>query len=193
MTLSPQVEDRLRRGFRHFNRLMVFSFRLGLARWLQFWPPVTGRILVLVHRGRKSGLLRRTPLNFAEVEGELYVTAGFGPVADWYRNVRADPRVEVWLPDGWWAAEAEDVSDRPDRRRLLRAVLVGSGFVAYAFGIRPDLPDERLDALTAKYRLLRLRRTGARTGRGGPGDLAWVWPLATTLLWLRARRRARRA
>jgi deazaflavin-dependent oxidoreductase (nitroreductase family) len=152
---------------------------------------VSGRILVLVHKGRKSGLVRRTPLNYAVVDGELYVTAGFGAVSDWYRNVQTDPRVEVWLPDGWWTAVAEEVGDRPDRRRLLRAVLVGSGFAAHAFGVNPRLPDERLDELTAKYRILRLRRTGARTGAGGPGDLAWVWPLATTLL-LRRRCRRRR-
>ena len=189
---SPQVEQRLRQGFRHFNRLMVLMFRLGLPRWVQFWPSVTGRILVLLHKGRKSGLVRRTPLNFTEIDGDLYVTAGFGAVADWYRNVRADPHVEVWLPDGWWSAEAEDVSDHPHRLRLMRAVLVDSGFAAYAFGVRPGLPDERLDLLTAKYRLLRLRRTGARSGPGGPGDLAWVWPATACVLLPLALRRCRR-
>ena len=70
-------------------------------------------------------------------------------------------------------------------------MLIGSGFAAYAFGVNPRLPDERLDELTAKYRILRLHRTGACTGAGGPGDLAWVWPLATTLLlWGRCRRRS---
>lgn len=185
---SPAAEERARQGFRRFNRFLVLAFRLGLARWLQFWPPVTGRILVLVHTGRRTGRLRRTPLNFAEVDGELYVTAGFGAGADWYRNVRANPQVEVWLPDGWWTAVAEDISDDPDRRRLLRAVLAGSGFAAYLFGVSPRLPDERLDGLTGKYRLLRLRRTGARTGPGGPGDLAWLWP-PTVVLLLRHRRR----
>ncbi len=189
MTPSAQAEERLRRGFRHFNRFMVLMFRLGLGRWIQFWPPVTGRILVLVHTGRRTGLTRRTPLNFAEIDGELHVTAGFGPGADWYRNIKAKPEVEVWLPDGWWTAEAEDVTDHPDRRRLLRAVLVGSGFAAHLFGVSPRLPDERLDQLTGKYRLLRLRRTRARTGPGGPGDLAWAWPCAAVLLLVHRRRR----
>jgi len=192
MTLSPQTEEHLRRGLRHFNRFMVLLFRLGLPRWVQFWPAVTGRILVLVHKGRKSGLVRRTPLNFAEVDGELYVTAGFGATADWYRNVRADPRVEIWLPDGWWTAEAQDVSDDAHRRDLMRAVLVGSGFAAYAFGVSPRLPDERVDELTAKYRLLRLHRTGPCTGPGGPGDLSWVWPAAALVLLTRAGHRRRR-
>jgi deazaflavin-dependent oxidoreductase (nitroreductase family) len=189
MTFSPQTGDRLRRAFKHLNRFMVFMFRLGLARWLQFWPRVTGQILVLVHKGRKTGLTRRTPLNFAWVDGDLYVLAGFGSVSDWYRNVRADPQVEVWLPGGWWQAEAEEASAHPERMRILRAVLVGSGFAAYAFGVDPRMPEERLAAITAGYRLVRLRRTAERTGPGGPGDLAWVWPLAATLLLFPRRRR----
>jgi len=30
--------------------------------------------------------------------------------------------------------------------------------------------------------VLHIRRTAERTGPQGPGDLAWVWPLATFLL-----------
>lgn len=168
---------------------MVLMFRLGLGSWCQPWPRLTGQILVLVHKGRKTGLPRRTPLNFAWVDGDLYVLAGFGAVSDWYRNVRADPHVEVWLPNGWWTAEAEEASDHPERMRVLRAVLVASGFAAYAFGVSPKTPDERLAQISAGYRLLRLRRTGERTGPGGPGDLAWVWPAATA--WLLTRRRRR--
>jgi hypothetical protein len=44
------------------------------------------------------------------------------------------------------------------------------------------MTNEELDAATADYRLIRIRRTEARTGPGGPGELAWVWPLATMLL-----------
>jgi deazaflavin-dependent oxidoreductase (nitroreductase family) len=190
MTFSnPQVEERFRQGLKYLNRFMVLMFRLGLGRWLQFWPRVTGQILVLTHQGRKTGLPRRTPLNFAFVDDDLYVVAGFGSVSDWYRNVKANPRVEVWLPDGWWSAVAEETSDHPERLRILRALLIGSGFAAYAFGIPPKTPDERLTELSAGYRLLRLHRTAPLTGPGGPGDLAWVWPLAVTFLLMRRRRR----
>lgn len=179
---SPRIEERFRQGFRYLNRFMVVMFRLGLGWWLQPWPRITGQILVLTHQGRKSGLTRRTPLNFAVVDGDLYVLAGFGAISDWYRNVKADPAVEVWMPDGWWAGVAEEASDHPDRLRVLRQVIIGSGFAAYAFGVSPRLPDDRLAEITAKYRLVRIRRTEARSGPGGPGDLAWVWPLATVLL-----------
>jgi len=74
-------------------------------------------------------------------------------------------------------------------------VLIGSGGVTYLAGIDPvNLTDEALHAVTSKYRLLHIWRTEARTGRGGPGDLAWVWPAATMILLplLLFRRRRRR-
>lgn len=40
---------------------------------------------------------------------------------------------------------------------------------------------EELDAAT-KYRLIRIRRTHACAGYDDPGDLAWVWLLATMIL-----------
>jgi deazaflavin-dependent oxidoreductase (nitroreductase family) len=182
-TLTPQLEQTLRQGFKRFNPFMVALFRLGLAPFVNAWPAVGGRILVLAHRGRKTGRRRFTPVNYAEVRGDLYITAGFGSAADWYRNLRNDPNVEVWLPDGWWAGVAEEVSESPERLRLLRLVLIASGFAAYAAGVNPRAFDaERLNAVTASYRLVRIRRSEARTGPGGPGELAWIWPAAAMAL-----------
>lgn len=189
MTISsPRFEDALRQGFRSFNRFMLLLWRLGLGGWVNGWPSVGGRIMVLSHRGRKTGLLRRTPVNYAIVDGEVYCVAGFGAGTDWYRNLMARPDVEVWLPDGWWAGQAEDVSDALGRLQVLRQVLIASGFAARLAGINPQtLNDEALHAATQGYRLVHIRRTEARTGPDGPGDLAWVWPAIVFLLpcmWL---------
>ncbi|MBI4772127.1 MAG: nitroreductase family deazaflavin-dependent oxidoreductase [Chloroflexi bacterium] len=181
--MNPRTEELLRQAFKRFNHFMLALWRLGLGPWVNSWPAVGGRIMVLTHTGRKTGRRRHTPVNYTLVDGELYCTAGFGPVSDWYRNLRADPNVEVWLPQGWWAGVAEDVSESPARLALMRAVLIASGFAVCAAGIDPrNLPDEELERVTAPYRLIHIRRTGARTGPGGPGDLAWVWPLATMIL-----------
>ena len=183
-TFNPQVEAWLRQAFKHLNRFMLLLWRLGLGPWLSLWPDVGGRIMVITHTGRKTGRKRQTPLNYALVDGELYCTAGFGAIADWYRNLKANPNVEVWLPEGWWAGVAEEIApeDPATRLTLMRAVLRGSGIVAPLMGVSPSLPDAELAARTADYRLLHIRRTAERTGPEGPGDLAWVWPLATFLL-----------
>lgn len=194
MTLAPTTtEEKLRQAFRYFNRFMVFWWRLGMGPFGNR-PEYGGSIMVLTHTGRKSGLKRRTPVNYALLGGEVYCTAGFGAGTDWYRNLLANPKVEVWLPEGWFEGIAEDISDHPERAFIMRQVLIGSGFAARLAGINPlKMSDEELVPLTQKYRLVRILLETPRTGAGGPGDLAWLWPVVTSallgMLLLRRRRR----
>ncbi len=52
-------------------------------------------VLLLTTTGRTSGLPRITPLQFEESGGLIYVSAARGQNADWFRNLQADPHVEV--------------------------------------------------------------------------------------------------
>ncbi len=183
--MQNKISDRqLQNMFKQLNKFMLFMWRLGLSWMLNVWPACSGQILVLTHTGRHSGIKRKTPVNFGTVDGELYCLAGFGRISDWYRNMMVNPNVEVWLPDGsWFEGTVEDVSDSPQRVTLMRAVMIGSGLAAYIFGINPHkLSDLELDQLSANYKLLHVSRGQARTGKGGPADLAWVWPVAVFLM-----------
>jgi deazaflavin-dependent oxidoreductase (nitroreductase family) len=191
MELTQISEQRLRRIFKSFNRFMLLLWRLGLGSWGN-GTEFGGSIMVIKHTGRKTGLTRYTPVNYAVVDGDIYCTAGFGSVCDWYSNLMAIPQVEIWLPDGRWAGMADDVSDSKDRGALLRQVIIASGFAGPLFGADPKkLTDADFEKLMDNYRLIRIQREDAVTGSGGPGDLAWVWPLSTfilLLLWFRRRR-----
>ncbi len=192
MTLSTS-ERKLQQGFRYLNRFMVLMFRLGLGWLINLWPAVGGRILVIRHIGRKSSLPHFSPVNYAVVDGEIYCAAGFGAVSDWYKNLMAHPEAEIWLPDSWYEARVEDISDDPKRLELLRAVLIGAGVASFAAGIDPyTISDAELAQKTGAYRLLHVRRGLARTGPEGPGDMAWVWPVLTFVLLMRRSRRRRR-
>ena len=69
-------------------------------------------------------------------------------------------------------------------------MLINSGAVAPIFGVHPrSMSDAELVAACPGYRLIRIHRTEAKTGLGGPGDLAWVWPVAVMALLPRALRR----
>jgi len=152
------ASERWRRFFKRFNRFMLLMWRLGLGRWINAWPAVGGRIMVLGHTGRRSGLRRQTPVNYAQINGEVYCTAGFGPRCDWYRNLLANPEVEVWLPGGRRTGRAEDVSGCEQHLHLLRKVLIASGFAARLAGINPrSISDAELQQLAAGYRLVRVR------------------------------------
>jgi deazaflavin-dependent oxidoreductase (nitroreductase family) len=139
--------------------------------------------MVITHTGRKTGLKRQTPVNYAIIDGDVYCVAGFGKVSDWYRNIVANPDVEIWLPDAWWAGTAEEITDQKAHLPAIRQVLINSGFAARASGLDPvAMSDEELEAATSDHRLIHIRRTEARTGPGGPGELAWIWPLAVMIM-----------
>jgi deazaflavin-dependent oxidoreductase (nitroreductase family) len=179
---SPNFEKKTRFAFKYLNRLMLFLWRLGLGYWFR-WPQAFGRIMVITHRGRKTGQRRRTPVNFARVGDDLFCTAAYGARADWYLNILENPDVEIWSPEGWWEGITEDVTEVENAAEILRKVLIGSGFAARLFGLNPyKISEKGLENLLIKYRLIRIRLTRACTGPGGPGDLAWIWPIVTFLL-----------
>ena len=174
----------LRQSFKQFNKFMILLWRLGLGKWVNFWPEGLGQIMVITHTGRKSGLRRKTPVNYACINNDIYCTAGFGAGSDWYKNILSNSAVEIWLPDGWWNGTARDISDSPQRLSILREVLIKSGFAASAFGgVKPKIvSDLELLQLTETYRLVQIKKEEKLNGPGGPGDLAYFWPAAGLIL-----------
>ena len=145
----------LRRVFHAMNYFMVFMWKIGMGAILNAWPRVTGRIMVIQHRGRRSGKVYVTPVNYAIVDNEIYCTAGFGPKTDWYRNILANPCVELWLPGGQRRARATDFSSSPRRVPLLREIMIASGFAAPLLGVdQKKLGDEQIAKIGKDYRLV---------------------------------------
>ena len=193
MKIDAKMAETLRQRFKTFNKFMVLLWRLGMGWWFGLWPEGWGQIMVITHFGRISGKKYQTPVNFAIVNGEIYCTAGFGKVADWYRNIIANPMVEIWLPQGWWTGKARDVSEEEDSLEIMRAVIKASGFAGPMFGVNADqLDDKSLSKLTKNYRLIQIQREEACTGPGGPADLHWIWQISTFFLLSVLLRRRRR-
>jgi deazaflavin-dependent oxidoreductase (nitroreductase family) len=72
--------------------LPIYLYRLDLGRLLGH------RFLLLVHRGRKSGLPRETVLEVLlhdPATRESVALSAWGEESDWYRNVGATPALEV--------------------------------------------------------------------------------------------------
>jgi deazaflavin-dependent oxidoreductase (nitroreductase family) len=66
-------------------------------------------VMLLTTIGRKSGLPRVTPLQYEEVDGVYYVGSARGVQADWFRNIQADPSVQVQIRECSFRASAEAV------------------------------------------------------------------------------------
>jgi deazaflavin-dependent oxidoreductase (nitroreductase family) len=88
---------------RALNARMVANYKRG------FGP--TRFVLLLTTTGRKSGLPRITPLQYEEVEGDLYIGSARGQEADWFKNILANPNVRVQIRDHEFATIAEPVTD----------------------------------------------------------------------------------
>lgn len=187
-----RIETYLPIAFKYLNYLVVLMWRMGLGKLINIWPSVFGRIMVIKNYGRSSGSANLTPVNYFETNDEIYCISGFGSQSDWYLNIMSNPQVEIWLPDGWFIAKAEDIDQAQDRLSLVREVLKASGFAAPIFGINPrTMNNFELESVVEHYRLLKITRQAARTGSDGPGGLAWLWPFVIFFLLLRNKRQKR--
>jgi deazaflavin-dependent oxidoreductase (nitroreductase family) len=82
-----------------------FFYAVGLG-------PIYGRlVLLLTTTGRISGLPRVTPLQYEEINGKIYIGSARGTMADWYKNIQADPRVKVRVRSREFHGIAEPVAD----------------------------------------------------------------------------------
>ena len=81
------------------------------------------RILMLEHIGRKSGARRYVVLEVVDhTSPDTYVVAsGFGRKAQWFRNVRANPRVRVYVGSHAPRRATARVLDQHEADRVLAA------------------------------------------------------------------------
>lgn len=186
------------RGFKALNRyFMIPMHRAGLGAWLG--SPVGGWMLLLRVRGRKSGIVRETPLNYLVADGSVWIVAGFGPATEWYRNLLADPAVEVWLPTRHLAGTAVEVRSPAVRAQILPALIRSTGLPSFLAGVNPwTATDARITDALDFVPLIRIDLADGPLDPGpdDPGGNAWIWRqalvLGASLLVMRALRRLAR-
>ncbi len=141
-------------------------------------------MVLLRIRGRKSGIVRETPLNYLIAEGSLWVIAGFGPRTEWYRNLGADRRVEAVLPGRVVTGTATEVRAPAVRRRIIPALLRSTAGPSLLAGLNPwHAPVDQLLESMAFVPLLRIDADDGRLDPGpdDPGGHAWIWRQALVL------------
>jgi deazaflavin-dependent oxidoreductase (nitroreductase family) len=172
--------------------LSVPSLKAGLGRYMS--NPLTGYLMILRTRGRKSGEMRDAPLGYLVRGDAVYCIAGFGRKTHWFQNILVDPKVEVILPSRSFSGIAEEVTDPDERLEVLPQLIRSMGMVAGAMGmgnVWKSTP-EGLLAQCEGLPLVRVRATGIAAGPDDPGGWFWVVPIAASavaLLWLGGRRR----
>lgn len=170
-------------GLRWLNRyLMIPATRAGLGAWLS--SPFGGAMVLLRVRGRRSGQVRETPLNYLIADGAVWLLAGLGPRAEWYRNLRADARVSLVLPGRTIRGTAVEVRAPGVRARVIPALLRTTPLPSLAAGLDVVHADDAAltDAL-AWVPLIRVDPDGGsiEPGPDDPGGRGWVWRQALLL------------
>ena len=78
-------------------------------------------VIIVTHRGRKTGAIRKTPL-MKVADGDSYVlVASMGgaprhPV--WYHNLKTDPDVEIRDETSTYSMRVREIKPGPERQRL---------------------------------------------------------------------------
>jgi len=111
--------DRRPRLWQDFNEGVIEDFRANRGQ-ITRGPFKGGSLLLLTTRGAKSGRERTHPLAYTRDGDNVFVIASKGGAPtnpDWYRNLRANPRVIVELGPERFAANAR-VTSGAERRRL---------------------------------------------------------------------------
>lgn len=95
-------------------RLPIFGYRLGLGGLL-----AALHIMVMVPRGRRTGLPRPVAIEFRRHGSKLYVVSAWGDRPQWYRNLCANPEVTVWYGRSQFNGHAQRVTDPAEAMRVL--------------------------------------------------------------------------
>jgi deazaflavin-dependent oxidoreductase (nitroreductase family) len=134
-----------------FNRLVAALTRLGIS--------VAGS-RVLEVRGRKSGELRRTPVNLLTLDGERYLVAPRGNT-QWVRNLRAAGAGRLLVGrrgESFTAVEVPDGDKVPILREYLRRWKWEVG--PFFEGTSADSPDEEIERIAPKHPIFEITSTG---------------------------------
>ena len=96
-----------------YNRAIIDEFRANAGR---VGGPWAGSMLILLHHiGARSGIERVTPLGcFPQGDGRYVVVASNGGSLThpaWFRNLKANPRIDVELGDETFTVLAEELND----------------------------------------------------------------------------------
>ncbi len=158
-------------------RAPLAAQRLGLGALL---PPL--HLMVLTTRGRKSGLPRRTAIEFRRHGRKVYVVSGWGARPDWYQNLLVNPQATVQIGGRALAARAQVVTDPAEALRalyLFRRVAPARYDAVLGAIIEATVNTRTLPDVSAQFTIVRLDLNDSPPPLPPlPADLIWLWPVA---------------
>ena len=105
--------------FHEFNRGIIDEFRAneGTVTGMFAGAPM----ILITHSGAKSGAERTSPLVYTRDGDRVVIIASMGgaPTSPaWFHNIKANPQVGVEIGNESYTADAEVLTEGPERQRL---------------------------------------------------------------------------
>jgi deazaflavin-dependent oxidoreductase (nitroreductase family) len=150
--------------------------------------------MILTTTGRRSGLPRRTAVEFHQYHGRKYIYSGWGARADWYKNLQVHPHVTIQTADGTERVRAHRIAEAQELAQVYacytRHALMRLGLRVLGLWRDPAA----IQAHPERVYLITFDPTDAPTPPPVGSDLRWVWGvfLAAVFLGWRVSRHGRR-
>lgn len=160
---------------------LKFAVKAPITLWRLGLGPIVGKVSMLITTtGRKSGLPRRTMVEYHSLAGKKYVPCAFGARADWYKNIAADPRVTIQTADGTESMIATRVTDDEELIAVYELFKRRDPVLLNWYLQSLDIQPDPADIIAKKDRIywLRFDPTDEATPPPLEADLKWVWLVA---------------
>ncbi|QRN83127.1 nitroreductase family deazaflavin-dependent oxidoreductase [Chloroflexota bacterium] len=175
---------------RKLYRTPILLYRLGLGK-------LFGKYIMIISTfGRKSGKVRRTPIEYFRQGDFIYAISGFERDPDWYQNLKAHPYVTLQTAQGahaMFARRPETAEEWQGAMDYLKESPVPALVIPE---IVEQLDDPKIQAQIREWPVVIFEPTEEPCPEPLAVDLYWAWPLILlalafeiTFWWLLSRKK----
>jgi len=127
------------------NRFAKAALGLQVLLLQRNWLGQLGNfVMVITTTGRKTGQPFSTPIGYLR-DGETYLSLSVGGKAHWYKNLLANPTVELTVKGQKFRVHATPVRDSAERQRIFKLYQTHArAAFPRLFGVAVDAPATEL-------------------------------------------------
>ena len=156
---------------RKLYRTPILLYRLGLGKLFDKY------IMIISTIGRKSGKIRRTPIEYFRKGDTIYAISGFERDPDWYQNLKAHPYVTLQTSQGPHAMFARAPKTAEEWQGALDYLKESPVPTLVIPEVVDHLNDPEVQAQIREWPVVLFEPTEEPCPEPLPVDLYWAWPL----------------
>lgn len=160
---------------KYLYKTPILLYRMGLGKLI-------GRLfMIMTTTGRKSGLPRRTAIEYHQYNGRKYVMVGWTQ-SDWYKNIRANPLMTIQTADGAEPVQAHVVESVEEREQAWKVAEHSPGIQMAMHLSGAQLTRDEFVAQKDRFVLITFDPTDEATPLPLEADLKWMPPVILNIV-----------